>query len=53
VEVKTIGPVPIWLRNATGEFNLQARSMSKYCQSLERFDPAVARYPVNPVEILF
>jgi hypothetical protein len=53
VEVKTIGPVPIWLRNATGEFNLQAQSLSKYCQSLERFDSTVARYPMSPAEILF
>lgn len=52
VEVKTIGPVPIWLRDAAGEFSLHARSMSKYCQSLERFDPRVARHPVNPAEIL-
>jgi hypothetical protein len=45
VEVKTIGSVPIWLRKAAGEFQLQAQSMSKYCQSLERFDPAVAKNP--------
>jgi hypothetical protein len=48
VEVKTVGPVPIWLREAAGRFCLHARSMSKYCQSLERFDPAVARFPVDP-----
>lgn len=52
VEIKTIGPVPIWLRKATGQFQLQVRSMSKYCRALERFDPAVARHPVNPAEIL-
>ncbi len=46
VEVKTIGAVPIWLRNATAEFGLQARSMSKYCLSLERYDPAVTRTPL-------
>jgi hypothetical protein len=45
VEVKTIGSVPIWLRKAAGEFQLQAQSMSKYCQSLERFDPVVAKNP--------
>ena len=47
VEVKTIGPVPLWLRGVTAEFKLQACSMSKYCQSLERFDPVVARYPIK------
>jgi hypothetical protein len=52
VEVKTVGPVPIWLRNAAGEFNLHARSLSKYCQSLERFDPAVSRLPLPTAEIL-
>jgi hypothetical protein len=52
VEVKTVGPVPIWLREAAGQFGLHARSMSKYCQSLERFDPAVARFPVDPALIL-
>ena len=46
VEVKTIGPVPVWLREATGRFRLQARGISKYCNSLERFDPAVARFPM-------
>jgi hypothetical protein len=48
VEVKTIGPVPIWLRGAVGKFRLNACSMSKYCNSLERFDPAVTRLPVRP-----
>jgi len=52
VEVKTIGPVPIWLRNAAGEFRLHARSMSKYCQSLERYDGAVSRFPIDPAELL-
>lgn len=52
VEVKTIGPVPIWLRNAAGEFGLHARSMSKYCQSLERYDGAVSRFPMDPAELL-
>lgn len=52
VEVKTVGPVPIWLREAAGQFGLHARSMSKYCQSLERFDPAVARFPVDPAFVL-
>ena len=52
VEVKTIGPVPLWLREATGKFHLNALSMSKYCLSLERFDPAVARFPIKPAEIL-
>jgi VTC domain len=46
VEVKTIGAVPIWLREATARFRLQAQSMSKYCLSLERFDPAVTRTPL-------
>ena len=50
VEVKTIGAVPIWLREATGAFHLNRLSMSKYCLSLERFDPAVAKYPLNPAE---
>ena len=52
VEIKTIGPVPIWLREATGKFRLQTRSMSKYCRSLERFDPTVAKHPISPAEIL-
>ncbi len=52
VEVKTIGPVPLWLREATGRFHLNTLSMSKYCLSLERFDPAVARFPIKPGEIL-
>lgn len=46
IEVKTIGPVPLWLRDATARFRLQARSMSKYCLSLERYDPAVTRKPL-------
>lgn len=46
VEIKTIGPVPVWLRHAAGEFRLNVRSMSKYCNSLERFDPAVTRDPL-------
>lgn len=41
VEVKTIGAVPSWLRDATAKFRLQPQSMSKYCLSLERYDPAV------------
>lgn len=52
VEVKTIGPVPLWLREAVGKYRLSAMSMSKYCLSLERFDPAVARHPITPSEIL-
>jgi hypothetical protein len=52
VEVKTIGPVPLWLREATGKFRLNTLSMSKYCLSLERYDPAVARHPINPAKIL-
>jgi len=46
VEVKTIGPVPIWLREVAGKFQLSARSMSKYCMALERFDASVARFPL-------
>ena len=45
VEVKTIGPVPIWLRDVAGKFQLSAQSMSKYCMALERFDSSVARFP--------
>lgn len=55
VEIKTIGPVPIWLRQATGTFNLHAKSMSKYGMSLERFDPVVTRHPdpsFHPASIL-
>lgn len=47
VEIKTIGPVPVWLREAAGTFQLHSRSMSKYCNALERFDPAVAANPAN------
>ena len=50
VEVKTIGPVPIWLREVAGKFQLSAQSMSKYCMALERFDASVARFPL-PREI--
>lgn len=46
VEVKTFGPVPPWLRAVTGRFGLNPVSMSKYCLSLERYDPAVARNPM-------
>lgn len=46
VEVKTIGAVPTWLRDATGKFRLQVQSMSKYCMALERYDPAVTRTPL-------
>jgi hypothetical protein len=44
VEVKTIGPVPLWLRQSVGRFHLRACGMSKYGHALERFDPAVARH---------
>lgn len=47
VEVKTIGPVPVWMREAAGKFRLSARSMSKYCNSLERFDFSVVRQPLD------
>ncbi len=46
VEVKTIGAVPLWLREATAKFRLQAQCMSKYCLSLERYDPGVTRFPL-------
>ncbi len=46
VEVKTIGAVPVWLRHAASEFGLMAQSMSKYCLSLERYDPVVRRHPL-------
>jgi len=46
IEVKTIGPVPIWLRDATARFRLQVRGMSKYCLALERYDPAITRDPL-------
>ena len=52
VEVKTIGSVPLWLREVTGKFRLNAMSMSKYCLSLERYDSAVARFPLKPGELL-
>lgn len=55
IEVKTIGPVPIWLREVTGKFHLSAQSVSKYCNALERFDPSVARLPLsqkNPTPLL-
>ncbi len=47
VEVKTIGPVPLWLRGVAGKFQLSAQSMSKYCMALERFDANVARFPLS------
>lgn len=52
VEVKTIGSVPTWLRDAAGKFRLHAASMSKYCRALERFDPAVASHPIDRHSIL-
>lgn len=45
VEVKTIGPVPLWLREVAGKYKLSAQSMSKYSMALEGYDPAVARHP--------
>lgn len=45
VEVKTIGAVPTWLREATAQFRLIPLSMSKYCLALQRYDPAVTRNP--------
>lgn len=51
VEIKTIGSVPGWLREAAGRFRLHACSMSKYCRALERFDPKVTRHPVDPERI--
>lgn len=47
VEIKTIGPVPNWLRRGAAEFRLSTFSMSKYCNSLERFDPAVTASPLE------
>jgi VTC domain len=47
MEVKSVGAVPSWLREATARFRLQQRSMSKYCTALERYDPAVARAPLT------
>jgi hypothetical protein len=47
VEVKTIGAVPPWLRAVVGRFRLNPVSMSKFCLSLERYDPAVARHPTR------
>lgn len=52
VEVKTIGNVPVWLRQAVGKFQLQVSSMSKYGQALERFDPVVARHPMDCGRVL-
>jgi hypothetical protein len=49
VEVKVIGAVPVWLREATGKFRLQVRSMSKYCSALERYDPVVTRKPLRRI----
>ncbi len=46
VEVKTIGSVPLWLRNAIGRFAMSPLSMSKYCLSLERYDSAISRNPL-------
>lgn len=52
VEVKTIGQVPLWLREATAKFRLNTLSMSKYCLSLERFDPVVSRNPLPITEMV-
>lgn len=42
IEIKTIGNVPTWLRNATGKFNLLAQSISKYSLALERYDAKIS-----------
>lgn len=39
MEIKSIGPVPYWLRQRAGETGLSRRSFSKYCTSLEKHDP--------------
>ena len=41
MEVKSIGPVPYWFRQRTGETGLMRRSFSKYCTSLEKYDPVL------------
>ena len=41
MEVKSIGPVPYWLRQRAGETGLSRRSFSKYCTSLEKHDPVL------------
>ena len=39
MEIKSIGPVPYWLRQRAGETGLSRQSFSKYCTSLEKHDP--------------
>ena len=41
MEIKSIGPVPYWLRQRAGETGLSRRSFSKYCTSLEKHDPVL------------
>ena len=41
MEIKSIGPVPYWLRVRAGETGLCRRSFSKYCTSLEKYDPVL------------
>lgn len=42
MELKTIGPVPIWLRDVLTEFRMRPRGFSKYCTAIENFDPTLA-----------
>ena len=41
MEVKSVGPVPYWFRQRTGETGLLRRSFSKFCTALEKHDPAL------------
>lgn len=41
MEIKSIGPVPYWLRVRAGETGLCRRSFSKYCTALEKYDPVL------------
>ena len=41
MEIKSIGPVPYWLRQRAGETGLSRQSFSKYCTSLEKHDPVL------------
>lgn len=42
MELKTIGSVPVWLRDLLSEFQLRPQGFSKYCTSIERYDPQMA-----------
>ncbi|NNC87509.1 MAG: polyphosphate polymerase domain-containing protein [Akkermansiaceae bacterium] len=50
MEVKSVGPVPYWLRDLAGDAALTRSRFSKFCAALEHHDPVLRRQrlPSNP-----